>query len=114
MKKLLIALVMLSFTTLASAQDGKKFLTRFESFVTTIEKSKTIEPQKWDSLNTDYKAFRDEYKTKYKKTLDDEDLKKYNELKARYIRQVSVKKVGGSLKKKAKSVEGLFRGTFGN
>ena len=113
MKKITYLFILLFFTTVIYAQsDNSQYIARFQSFVVSVEKTKTIPADKWDSLNTLYKSFRIEFKKKYKKTLNNSEYKKYNELKVRYIKQYSLKKLGVTLTKEAETVKGAINGVF--
>ena len=113
MKKITSLLISLLFVCTISAQTNEsKFIARFQSFVVSVENAKTIPAEKWDTLNTTYKAFRTEFKEKYKKTLYNTEYKKYNELKVRYLKQTSLKRLGSVLNKKAQTIEGTLDGVF--
>ncbi len=91
---------------------SNNFLKRFETFVESVEKQESIHSKNWDSLNTQYKDFRTEYKTSCKDKFTSEQVKQYNELKARYIKQVTIKKVGKSVQKGVESTTGFVKGIF--
>lgn len=114
MKKITSLLIALVFACTISAQQTQesKFIARFQTFVVNVEKAQKVPSEKWDSLNTTYKAFRTEYRQKYKKTLNNTEYKKYNELKVRYLKQSSLKRFGNSISKKAQTVEGTLDGVF--
>jgi hypothetical protein len=113
-----LLMVALLATATASAQKaqtpqtGDQFITRFQTFVINVEKAKDIPSAKWDSLNTTYKAFRMEFRNTYKRTLNNTQYKKYNELKVRYLKQCSLNRFGKSISKKAESVGGAIDGVF--
>lgn len=113
MKKITFLFILLFFATTINAQsDSNQYIVRFQSFVVSIEKAKAIPADKWDSLNTLYKSFRVEFKKKYKNKFNNAEYKKYNELKVRYIKQYSLKKLGGTLTKEAETVKGAINGVF--
>src|SRR5574344_501753 len=115
MKKIALVIITVFVTVALSAQTAtneSKFIARFQFFVTSVEKCKKIPSEKWDSLNTVYKDFRMEFKAKYKKTMNNADYKKYNELKVRYLKQCSLRRLGSTITKKAQTVEGAIDGVF--
>lgn len=88
------------------------FLKRFQTFVESVEKQDSISSQDWNKLSTQYKDFRTEYKTSYKDKFDKDEYKQYNELKGRYLKQVTIKKLGGNMQKGLESTSGIIKGFF--
>lgn len=110
MKNLLIVLL-LSVAAPTFAQNDEAstaFLNKFETFVVSIENNdSTVD---WEKSNSKYKALREEYKESYKGKLSNSELTRYNKLKTRYIKQVSLKKVGKGIGKKASSITSSVKG----
>lgn len=89
--------------------ETQAYLNRFEEVVVSVENDSVVNWERCDSL---YDRFRADYKQKYKNQLSDDQLMTYNKLKTRYLKQLSIKKVGGDLKKKAKRIGASIRGTI--
>lgn len=90
------------------------FLDNFDNFVKQIENcDSTID---WTKANAQYKDFRTEFKTVYKNKMRNDQYVRYNEIKARYITQVSKKKVGRGINKKltnfSSAIKGAVDGVF--
>lgn len=114
MKKILFVFILYSgliFSTQSFCQTST-FIKNFKSFVESVEKKDSIPSNEWENLNSKYEEFRAEYKVTYKNKLGKDDKKMYNELKTRYIKQVSIKKVGGSIKDGINSTTGYIKGIF--
>lgn len=109
---LLLIAVVADAQKVQTTSENEKFVARFQTFVTNVEKAKDIPSEKWDSLNTTYKAFRMEFRNKYKRTLNNTEYKKYNELKVRYLKQCSLNRLGKKISKGAESVGGAIDGVF--
>lgn len=108
----LLLTIMLSVAAMAaSAQDADTataFLDKFEAFVESIENNdSTID---WQESNATYKALRTEYQQTHKGKMSDSELARYTKLKARYVKQVSLKKVGKSIGKKASAISSTVKG----
>ena len=101
----------LIISTQLFGQDSN-FLKRFQTFVESVEKQDSISSHDWNKLNTQYKDFRVKYKTSYKDKFNKDEYKQYNELKGRYLKQVTIKKLGGSMQKGLESTSGIIKGFF--
>lgn len=110
--KILLSLMLslLSLTAMADDRDTTTvFLDKFERFVVSVENNdSTIN---WEQSNAEYKALRTEYRLAHKKRRSSEQYTRYNNLKARYIKQVSLKKVGKGIQRKTSSVTSAVKGT---
>jgi len=107
-------IILLTLCLSASAQDIQPkdttnvYLDKFEAFVSAIElNDSTID---WGQSNSQYKALRMEYRNVHKKRATNDQITYYNNLKARYLRQVSLKKVGKGIKSKAQSISSAVKG----
>lgn len=110
----IITTALLTLCLSASAQDVEVkdttdiYLDKFEAFVTSIEHNdSTID---WEQSNSEYKALRTEYRNAHRKRATNEQVAIYNNIKARYLRQVSLKKVGRGIKSKAQSISSAVKG----
>lgn len=105
-----IMLSLLSLSAMAEEPDTTSvFLNKFEKFVVSIENNdSTIN---WEQSNAEYKALRTEYRNAHKKRMSNEQYAQYNKLKTRYIKQVSLKKVGKGIKSKTQSISSAVKGT---
>lgn len=107
-----IPLLALSLSASAQEEQAKDttavYLNKFETFVSSIENNdSTID---WEQSNSQYKALRMEYRSAHKKRATNNQIAYYNNLKARYLRQVSLKKVGRGIKSKAQSISSAVKG----
>lgn len=111
--KNLVCITLLFISLLASAQDRDTtsvYLDKFEHFVVSIENNdSTIN---WERSNAEYKTLRTEYRNAHKKRINSEQYARYNNLKARYIKQVSLKKVGKGIRRKTSSISSAVKGTI--
>jgi len=111
MKQLfIITFLLLSLSASAEERDTTNvFLDKFEQFVVSIENNdSTIN---WEQSNAQYKALRMEYRNAHKKSMNAKQYARYNELKTRYVKQVSLKKVGKGIKRKTQSISSAVKGT---
>lgn len=110
----IITIILLTIYLSASAQDIQPkdttnvYLDKFEVFVSSIEHNDSIID--WEQSNSEYKALRSEYRSAHKKRATNDQITYYNNLKARYLRQVSIKKVGKGIKSKAQSISSAVKG----
>lgn len=110
--KNLVTILLLLMSLSASAEDRDTtnvFLDKFEKFVVSIERNDSV--INWEQSNAEYKALRMEYRSAHKKRINSEQYARYNNLKARYVKQVSLKKVGGSITRKTNSISSAVKGT---
>lgn len=110
----IIVLLLLTLSLYASAQDKQEkdttsvYLDKFEAFVSSIENNdSTIN---WEQSNSLYKGLRMEYRNAHKSRASINQISQYNNLKARYLRQVSLKKVKKGIKNKAQSISSAVKG----
>jgi len=111
MKKLLCVLFLFAaLPTFGQVADTTTvFLDKFEAFVVSIENNdSTVD---WTASNAEYKALRTEYRKAHKGKMSNSELTRYTKLKTRYVKQVSLKKVGKGIKKKASSIGSTVKGT---
>lgn len=100
----------MSLSAMAEEKDTTTvFLDRFENFVIGIENNdSTVD---WTQSNAQYKALRMEYRDFHKKRVSSAQYVRYNKLKARYVKQVSLKKVGGNIKDKTSTLGSAVKET---
>lgn len=111
MKKLLgILLLFAAIPTFGQVADTTTvFLDKFEKFVVSIENNdSTVD---WTASNAKYKELRMEYRNAHKGKMSNSELARYTKLKTRYVKQVSLKKVGKGIGKKASSIGSTVKGT---
>lgn len=114
MKTKIFFTILLGIMSLSAMAEEKKdtttlFLDKFEAFVVGIENNDSITD--WTSCNAEYKALRTEYRNAHKKNVSGAQFVRYNKLKARYLKQVSLKKVGSDLKDKTTTVGSAVKET---
>jgi len=110
MKKVLVMLLWASAVTAAAQEvdSVQVFLDDFGSFVASVEKNDSVVD--WEECNAAYKNFRTVYKNAYKDKMGNDEYAQYNKIKARYIKQVSLKKVGRGIKSKMSTISSAVKG----
>lgn len=105
-----IILLFVSLSVKAEEPDTTSlFLNKLEKFVVSIENNDSI--INWEQSNAEYKALRMEYRNAHKKRMSNEQYAQYNKLKTRYVKQVSLKKVGKGITRRTQSISSAVRGT---
>lgn len=110
--KILLGIMFFFLSSSASANDTDTttfFLNKFEEFVVSIENNDSC--INWERSNAEYMALRMEYRKAHKRRMSNEQYAQYCKLKTRYIKQVSLKKVGKSIKSKTSSITSAVKGT---
>lgn len=110
--KILLGIMLFFLSSSASVNDTDTttvFLNKLEKFVVSIENNDSC--INWERSNAEYKALRMEYRKAHKRRMSNEQYAQYNKLKTRYIKQVSQKKVGKSIKSKTSSITSAVKGT---
>lgn len=110
--KALLSITFFLLSMAASAQERDTtdvYLDKFEAFVVSIERNdSTVD---WTQSNSEYKAMRMEFRNAHRGSVSDSQYARYNNLKARYLKQVSLKKVRNGFKRKASSISSAVKGT---
>lgn len=105
-----ITLFLSSITVSAQKRSTELFLDKLEQFVDSVKTNDSV--INWTKDYKVYKKFRTDFKTTYKKRMNDKELLRYNKLQARYVKFMTIKKPASEAKQTISTISSTVKGTF--
>ncbi|MDL2309550.1 hypothetical protein LJC39_00275 [Parabacteroides sp. OttesenSCG-928-B22] len=109
---LLVSLILLFTATSCGVYNKDSYVKSFESFIVGLEKKESFTEEEWEKIGTRFVEYSETHYEEYKDKLTSADRKKIGELRARYLKFLTIhhiEKAGKSLKDLGEEAAGFLK-----